>query len=96
MRGQSVPHPTLNFPIPFKAFTRNFLKDRVQIEIKFKSKDLPSLKVVKIPAQGKSRGTVLFLCGGPSACSQDPRTFAVPPDVDVIQFDYLGLGQTLT
>lgn len=38
------------------------------------------------------KGTVIYLCGGPSECTEHkPRS--VPSDYDVITFDYIGLGK---
>lgn len=40
-----------------------------------------------------SKGTVVFMCGGPGfSCMDDGRPASIPSDLDVIVFDYLGLG----
>jgi pimeloyl-ACP methyl ester carboxylesterase len=41
-----------------------------------------------------SKGTMIFLCGGPgpSCVSEGPPPFS-PPDTEVVVFDYLGVGQ---
>ncbi len=41
-----------------------------------------------------SKGTMIFLCGGPgpSCVTEGPPPFS-PPDTEVVVFDYLGIGQ---
>jgi pimeloyl-ACP methyl ester carboxylesterase len=40
-----------------------------------------------------AKGTVFFFCGGPGyACTKDGRPHSIPSDMNVVTFDYLGLG----
>ena len=53
------------------------------------------LKFDRYPAITQpSRGTVIYLCGGPGApCAHAGPPKNLPPDVDVLTFDYLGIGE---
>lgn len=40
------------------------------------------------------KGTVVYMCGGPGVvCNSEGRPESIPPDFDVIAYDYLGTGQ---
>lgn len=52
-----------------------------------------SISAVKYLASVQpAKGAVVYLCGGPQACAQ-ARPSNVPPEYDVVTFDYIGLGQ---
>lgn len=39
-----------------------------------------------------SKGTVVYFCGGPGvSCSSEGRPGSIPPDMDVVLFDYMGV-----
>ena len=41
-----------------------------------------------------SKGTVVYMCGGPGVVyTSEGRPESIPPDLDVVVFDYLGTGQ---
>lgn len=91
--GPKRPMSKFRFPTKIQSVTPKKLSSGlIQYNISFDSLDLPSLKAYKVPAEGKSYGTVFFLCGGPAPCEKKRPNGRIPKGVDVIQFDYLGIG----
>lgn len=68
-------------------------KTEFEFDVKGDGKSSFQLKVNKISsAVQPSRGTVVYLCGGPEECMND-KFANVPANVDVVVFDHIGLGR---
>jgi len=68
-------------------------KTEYEFSVKGDGKNAFQLKVNKISSSVRpSRGTVVYLCGGPDQCMNDDFE-NVPPNMDVVVFDHIGLGK---
>jgi pimeloyl-ACP methyl ester carboxylesterase len=85
-----------SFEKPDKSVSKKFPleKKTTTVTLGGKSKAIKYDRYRALQSAGPSKGTVIFLCGGPGMpCTGDGRPENLPPDVDVIVFDYLGLGE---